>query len=395
MSKLFYCFCLSFCVSSIAQAQSNSIEIRKVMDLFQNQQFDEVISYLSPVEKLDPKNIEVLSHLGYAHYMNDNYKAARKYYERVVDIDANNIQALRYLADITASKSQDSSMLFNRRLISLQPRAAVHYRNLGDLLRRTKERDSALVYYKKAYTLLPTDAKNGTSYAEALITKRIYITADSIIRTGLKQDSLSTAFLKLAVKSAYDTENFQAAIAPGETLIRLEEPAVTALTQLVLSYYNLKKYGDSYRVCDWLVEAGVNTEVIYFYQSKAAAKLKQYDKSNELLQVSLSIALSKTAEEYYYNLGQNYEAVKDFRKAVKQYDTAFYLFKDPFMLYYMASIYETKLKDQGQAKKYYTKFLALARPRNARELKAVQYVRERWGGGAVNDSVVSTRKNEE
>jgi len=199
----------------------------------------------------------------------------------------------------------------------------------------------------------------------------------------------------VAVKSAYEAENFQAAIAPGETLIRLEEPAVTALTQLVHSYYNLKKYDDSYRVCDWLIEAGLNTEAIYFYQSKAAAKLKQYDKSNELLQVSLSIAISKTAEEYYYNLAQNYEAVKDFRKAIKQYDTAFYLFKDPFMLYYTAAIYETKLKDQGQAKKYYTKFLALARPRNATELKAVQYVRERWGGGTANDSVVSTRKNEE
>lgn len=81
--------------------------------------------------------------------------------------------------------------------------------------------------------------------------------------------------------------------------------------------------------------------------------------------------------------------------AIKQYDTAFYLFKDPNMMYYIASIYETHLKDQPQAKKYYMKFLALAKPRNANEVKAVKYVREKWGGGTVNDSMASSRKKDD
>lgn len=396
MSKIIYCFAAFFFALNLGHAQSGNVEIRKVMDLFQSQQFDEAISYLNPIEKADPKNIEVLGYLGYAYYMNDNFKTSRKYYERVLDIDSNNIQALRYLVEITSNRAPDSSMLFDRRLIVLQPRAAVHYRNLGEQLRRTPLKDSALGYLQTAYSLLPTDPKNGAALADILIYNRTYSTADSIIAAGLKQDSLSPLFLRLAVKSAYESENYTATIAPGETLIRLEEPALTSITQLILSYYELKKYDDSYRVCEYLIEAGLDPEKIYYYQSRAAAKMKQFDKSTELLQICLTKAISGTAEQYYYNLGQNYEATKDFRKAIKQYDTAFYLFRDPNMMYYIASIYESHLNDLGQAKKYYMKFLALAKPRNANEVKAVKYVREKWGGSsAVNDSVASSRKKDD
>ncbi|MEO6914394.1 MAG: tetratricopeptide repeat protein [Chitinophagaceae bacterium] len=395
MSKLIFCLCFSFFFLTFAQAQPGNIEIRKVMDLFQNQQFDEAIFYLTPLEKKDPNNIEVLGYLGYGYYMADDYKASGKIYERILGIDSNNIQALRYLADITASKAPDSSMIFSRRLIGLQPGKAVYYRNLGELLRRAKDRDSALVYFQQAYTLLPTDPKNGVALAEMLIFKKRYATADSIIRLGLAQDSLHIPFLKLAVKSAYQSENFLGAIAPGERLIRMEEPSSITHTELALSYFNLKMYDNSYRVCQFLIESGFNTEDVYYYQSKAAGKMKQYAKSNELLQNCLTIAISPTAEKYFYDRGQNYEAVRDYKKAIKQYDSAYYLFKDPFMMYYIASIYETHLKDQNQARKYYTKFLALAKPRNQNEMKAVQYVRERWGGGAVNDSVASSRKKDE
>jgi len=52
----------------------------------------------------------------------------------------------------------------------------------------------------------------------------------------------------------------------------------------------------------------LNIEAIYYYEAKAWAKLKDFAKSNELLQTCLAKAISKTAEMYYYNLGENQEA---------------------------------------------------------------------------------------
>ena len=87
---------------------------------------------------------------------------------------------------------------------------------------------------------------------------------------------------------------------------------------------------------------------------------------------------------YYYNLGQNYEAIGQYKKAVSYYDTAFYLYKDPLMNYNAGIISETQLKDPKVAKQYFTRSLANAKPKNSDELKAYEYVKSRWGNKKSN-----------
>jgi len=107
---------------------------------------------------LDPKNISLLGYLGYANYMNDNENAAVKILQGNFDIDSANIAAISYLAILTKIESPGESLSFYRRLVNLQPTKASHYRNIADLLKR-KQQDTALLFYNKAYQLLPTDLK--------------------------------------------------------------------------------------------------------------------------------------------------------------------------------------------------------------------------------------------
>ena len=88
----------------------------------------------------------------------------------------------------------------------------------------------------------------------------------------------------------------------------------------------------------------------------------------------------KLAELYYYNLGENDEAtVRQYKAAITQYDTAYYLFKNPVMKYNCGRIYESNLKNMKLAQKYYTQYLALAKPESPDEKKAYEYVRKKWG----------------
>jgi tetratricopeptide (TPR) repeat protein len=107
--------------------------------------------------------------------------------------------------------------------------------------------------------------------------------------------------------------------------------------------------------------------------------LKNYSVSDSLLRKALAKAIGKTAEWYYDDLGDNYEATHDYRKAIAQYDTAYYLFKDPLTLYTCGRIAETELHNATLARQYYRRYLALAKPQTAEEKKAYRYVRERWG----------------
>ena len=373
-------FLLAFAIFLCSShAQSSPIDKNKVMDLFQDQQFDEAISYLLPIAAADTQNIQLLGYLGYANYMTDNTKAAEKYYQGIFNIDSNNISAIQYLAILNKNESPDRALQFTRRLVNLQPNKAVNYRSMAELFRRKDKKDSALLYYNKAYQLAPKDYKNGVGLADILIGDKVFLRADSIIEAGLEQDSINISFLKLRIRSAYETEDYQNVRIPGERLIRLDEASLSSLTMVFLSYYKLKLYTDCIRVCEYLLYKDFLAENIFYYEAKAWANLKEFSRSNDLLKTCVSLSISKTAEMYYYNLALNYESLKQYKKAVANYDTAYYLFKNPVMNYNSGRICETDLKNTPLAKKYYTAYLAKANPVEADEKKAYEYVKARWG----------------
>ncbi|HVW63289.1 MAG TPA: hypothetical protein VHC48_24730, partial [Puia sp.] len=82
---------------------------------------------------------------------------------------------------------------------------------------------------------------------------------------------------------------------------------------------------------------------------------------------------------YYNDLGSNDEELKDYKGAVAHYDTAYYLFREPLMLYNCGRISETMLHNRTMARKYFTLYLAKAHPVTAEEKKAYEYVRRHWG----------------
>jgi len=355
------------------------VDKSKVLDFFQNQQFEEALSYLRPAVTLDSTNISLLSWMGYASYMTDDKVAAEGYNQRIVQLDSNNVSALYYLVTLNKDDAHVIAMGYNARLIALQPDKPQWWRTMGDLFRRSNEMDSAEHFHHRAYELASSDYRNIVALADDLIEKKDYHQADSILDIGLGADSLNLSMLRSRIHSAWLSQDYNAALAPGERLMRLNQPILNALTWLALSYYNLKKYDDCVTTCQYMLDNGFDVESIYYYQARAYSKLKDYDKSNQLLTICLKKAISHTAEWYYNDLAENNEALKNYKSALANSDTSYYLFKDPLMLYNCGRISESLLKNETQARKYYRQYLAVAHPQSAEEQKAYKYVRRRWG----------------
>jgi len=358
---------------------AGGVDKDKVMDLFQDQQFDDAIAYLSPVLKADSDNMPVLTYAGYAYYMEDNVVAATACYKRLLGVDSVSVTALRYLVLLLQNAAPAEALGYANRLVVLQPAKAVWWRTLGELWRRSQKADSALVYLREAYALAPFDLKTIGDLAGVLIDGKAYGEADSLLDQGLSKDSMNVSLLKLRVQGAYLSKHYTEALVPGERLLTLQEPAVNALEWLSLSYYNLKQYPDCIRVCEGMQDLGLDLEAVYYYESRAEAKLQHYADSDSLLRKALGKAISKTAEWYYDDLGDNCESTKDYRKAVAHYDTAFYLFKDPLVLYTCGRICETELHDLGRARQYFRRYLLLAKPETEEEKRVYRFVRRRWG----------------
>lgn len=385
MGKFFFFVFASVILVVDASAQtaapsSSSIDKNVVNEYFQNQQFEEAIAYLSPVLRVsDSSDVAVLGYAGYAYYMSDDARAAYRCYRRIFMLDSNQVAALHYLVLIQSGEDVDEAIGYAARLVQLQPRRAGWWRIMGELSRRKNQPDTALVYFNQAYVLAPGDVKVIAGLAELLEDQKNYTLADSILDLALEKDSSNSNLLKLRVRSAYFAQDYVHAIIPGERVVQSGEPATQALNWLALSYYNLKQYPDCIRVCEHMLDLGLELEAVYYYEARAEAKLRHYQRSDSLLEICLSKAISKTAEWYYDALGENHEVLKEYKQAVASYDTAFYLFKDPLVLYTCGRICETELHNTVLARQYYRRYLALGKPKSKEEKAAYAYVRKVWG----------------
>jgi tetratricopeptide (TPR) repeat protein len=364
---------------SAAANYAGGVDKSKVMDFFQDQQFDEALNYLSPVLQADSDNVPVLNYAGYAYYMSDNEAAADACYRRMLRVDSNSLTALHYLVLLEQNEDAGAALGYALRLIQLQPNKATWWRTAGELFGRNKEPDSALAYLSRAYDIAPGDVKTVVALGNLFCDGKAYAKADTMVDIALQKDSLNVSLLKLRVRSAYWQKQWDAVLLPGERLLRLKEPSTNSLEWLALAYYNLKQYPDCIRVCEGMFDMGLDIEAVYYYEARAQAKLKNYTVSNSLLRMALAKAIGKTAEWYYDDLGDNYESTHEYRKSMAQYDTAFYLFKDPLTLYACGRIAETELHNTVLARQYYRRYLTLAKPQTAEEKKAYGYVKERWG----------------
>jgi tetratricopeptide (TPR) repeat protein len=354
----------------------------KINDYFQNQQYEDAIDYLKPFYIKDSVNLQTLTSLGYAFYMNDEKESARIYFQKIFNIDSNNISANQYLANINmAGNHYDDAKVFVLRLISINSSRSSYFRILATIFKKNREEDSARYFYERAYRLEPSDNKNILAYADILINDSNYRRADSILKVGLIRESSNISFLKLLIQSSYESKNFAGIIPPGEKLIAMGELPVlpvSILSKLVFAYYSLKKYGDCILLCQLMDSNFIAGESTYYYESMSWAKLDKFELSNDLLAKCLSYSISKTSELYYYNLARNNETLKNYQKAIANYDTAYYLFKNPFMIYNGGRIYDEHLKNYKKAKIYYSKYLLVAKPETGEEKKLYRFVKNRY-----------------
>jgi tetratricopeptide (TPR) repeat protein len=366
-------------VSLQLTANSSLYDRVAVLNYLQNQEYDEAVAYLAPILKRDSGNAGLLGYAGYAYYETDDYRSAGACYRRLLGIDSNNIPALHYLLLISMNDQPAESLDYARRLVQLQKDRAPWWRMQAELFARINQRDSALDCFNRAYALAPSDIRTIAGLADLLMTSKDFGRADSVIDLALDRDSLNTTLNRLAVRAAYLSQRYGRAVVPGERLVRADDVGVQALTSLALSYYDLKAYPDCIRVCEHMMDLGLSEESVYYYESRAWTKVGQYRTSDSLLRIALKMAIRPTAEWYYFDLAANHESLREYREAVANYDTAYYLFREPTVLYTCGRICETEIHDLARARKYFLRYLAVAQPKTAAERQALAYVRKRWG----------------
>lgn len=362
--------------SASLRAQQGEIDKNTIADYFQNEQYVEAIKYLDSNITNYPNDIYRLNSLGYAYYMNKDFQNAQDYYLKAFATDTANFTANKYLALInTRYKQYDEAIRHYNRLVKTLPGNGMLYKYIGDVYSEKDNTDSALIMYSFAYRLLPLQEKIITAYANQLLDDKNYKRTDSVLNAFLSYDSVNVSAMMLAVRSAYEQENYRQAATFSNRWRNVDFIDINTTVHLAISNFNLKHYLLSFQLCDTLLQQGIDAESVLYYASRAMYKLNQFKKSNELLAQCLSKAITANADTYLSSKADNYEAVKQYKKAIAAYDTAYYLFRNPLSLYNLGRLYETGLKNKKLAYRYYSRYLKSGKPESEDEKRVYAYVK--------------------
>ena len=342
-----------------------TVDKNRLSDWIQNQQYTDAIDYLQQLYKTDAHNVQLLTNLGYVNELNDNRKAGREYFERTLELDSMNIIANRYLAMYNLNdKMYEQSLVNYNRLLHIFPDNAMLLKQAGDVFAKMKQKDSALKYYQSAYQLATNNPKIVYAFADKLIASQQYVKADSILHQYLSIDTANLPILTAAIESAYLQEQYKEVIRLSKYYITLSPPVASTAHEIAAAYYLDKQYKECAGLCESFINQGLETETLYYYTAKAYTKLGNYQLSNSFLDKCLGAAVSPRAETYYLSKAVNEEALNKASAAIACHDTAFYMFKNPVVLYDAGRIYESKLKNTHKAKIIYKQCYELMKRRH-------------------------------
>lgn len=343
--------CLLLALPTFAQQK---IDKTAVMELLQNQQYQEALNYIKP--RIDTGKIQDISLYAYTSFLAGHLKEAIEGYEKILSIDSNHITAHQYLASIYQDKPV-YALPHYQRLAQLQPNNANALRQLAFCLFANKQPDTAFSFLEKAYLLNSADPKTAARLAEELADKKNYQRADSILCAFMEKDTTQTIVTMTAIRVAYWLKDYNRCATLGDQLIREGYCSPNTFSYVISAWYNLKQYDDCLRIYDYLNSNNSASEGIIYYAALANTELKNYAESNTLLQTCIDLAMSKSLDDYYAGKSVNYEGLKQYKAAIAALDTAWYLFRQPLRQYSIGRIYDVQLKNKPAAIRYYKRYL--------------------------------------
>ncbi len=367
-------------ISLHAQMQDETINKEVLTEFLQNEAYIETIQYLKSKNTDAFTDVFAINALGYAYFMSRNYLDAEQYYSRTLLIDSLNFSANRYMALLSRQfKKFEHELFYYKRLIRLRPGEAMIYKLTADAYIGVHRPDSALVLYRIAYFMQPSNETIASAIVEKLIENKVFATADSVGVEFLKRDVLNPNLTRLLIKSYMTQKRMADAAALTNKWLSTNEIDTRTTVNLSMANYSVRNYQAAFKVCDTLLQQGVESEALLYYAALAKYKLNDFNTSVQLLHAGLDLGISKNVNLYYFALADNYEETGDYKRCIRAYDTAFYLFKDPLALYNIGRIYEQHVKNDAMARQYYTQYLSISKPTTDDEKKVINYVKQVLG----------------
>jgi tetratricopeptide (TPR) repeat protein len=262
------------------------------------------------------------------------------------------------------------------RLCRIAPSVAQYHVLLADCYSTQDNRRAAIAQLQVARNLSPASAIIANKLANAFSKVRSWDSAMQVLNLAMAQHPWDPALIGTAISITYARKQYARTSAYTDSLIATGRLKYESLLTGLYADMEQKNYQHAIRLGNVLMALGSETEEVLYYTALAHQQLEHWRTADTLLQKCIAKVLKPNLEAYYIALGEGAAKQQQWARSKACYDTAYYLFKRPLILYRKGFALETAGKG-AEAIQIYKKYLAL--PVAVQDTSIARYLRQYVG----------------
>ncbi|WP_426328132.1 tetratricopeptide repeat protein [Pedobacter sp. R-06] len=347
-----------FGLSLAAYAQNTSaVDKEKLFDFYQTQRYADAAQYLKSIYGEEVNDFKTLSQIGYCFLMAGNNVEAEKFYVKAYALQPQSLPILFSLGNINTKRGNtEKAKLYYGEIVKIDSNNFNVYKLLANLYSSPKDDSLKLIYLLKANLINPLEGDVAADLAEVHAAYQQYEKAYDVLNIAIKGDSDNLVLQRAKLPIANQLKKYSEVIASGEKLLK-DGADAGVIRDVAKAYYYTKKYQKAIDLFKQLEAAAMGNEATLYYTSLSYRALKNYLQAAIYTKKTIDEAISPNTSSYYSLLGMVYEENSQFTLANAAYKKGLQ-FKATSTLYYrLAVFYDTRLKQEKNALKYYNLYL--------------------------------------
>ena len=303
----------------------------------------DAIAFYEKARQLSPKELVLAGKLGRVYINEREYKKAYDVFSSIYSRDSSNVfwnKQLAYCAFRTFNREE--AVRIYEKVISAYPRDHSSYINLINAYNWKKEGNQIMTVIQKGQQEFPSDPE--LRYEEAMY------------------------FFK--------TKRYGPAMVSFDKYMELEkQPDYETLMNYGIATYFAEFEEKALEIFNGLYEQNPNDPLVMYYQSLCYKKLKDFEKSEKLMEWAIEGSTPDYVAEMYHHLGQIYGQQRKFKESVEALEKAYQLNPEKVeVLFEIATTYEEFNSNKTLALNYYRTYLAEAGDRAKNTIYALDRI---------------------
>lgn len=368
---------LSTAVFFNINAQSLTPDNKRILLLYETQQFSDASAYLSQFYTDSSTDVQLINSIAYSYRMAGDYQQAATYYNKLYALDTLNAAVLTNLAFINNQRGMyKSSMDLYKKLLAIDSTNIGAYTALANLYRREKDIISAFNYLQKANILQPTNSNIAYEFVQLCLELNEVDKADRVLTIALEGDPENANLLYSKAKVSDEQKKYKEVVELSKKLIALGEHSQPIWSLMARAYFHLddfKSAMQTYADATLIYESW--GEMDYYYMAMSCKALKRFDEGLIFMEKTLKEAISPNTGFYF---AKKADLLVDLNKpsaAAADYIRSFQYEESTINYFSLAVLYDFNLQNKANALRYYT--LYLNKKPSTQEKTYIEYAQER------------------